>query len=132
MVPVLQVGHGVGQTVVTPSQVTWPLSPRQARFTPEQLVALTLLSQVTVPDSQFAVAVQRDFSRPIRGRLAARSTRLGRAAQEAVPPGGARITASASGVRGARLGAWAKPATETKRRAPATHHDFFISLPPES
>jgi hypothetical protein len=81
MVPPVQ--HPVGQEVVTPLQVTCPLSrTEQLRSTELQLVELTSLEQVTVPDAQFAVAVQRAFSSPISGCLAAKRTPLGCAAQE--------------------------------------------------
>ena len=57
--------------MVTPSQVTCPLSPGQLPSTAEQLVVLLLPLQLTVPLSQqFAVAEQRDLA-PICGRLAA-------------------------------------------------------------
>jgi hypothetical protein len=44
--------------VVTPSQVTYPAWLGQAASTAVQLV---LPEQLTVPDEQFAVAVQADF-----------------------------------------------------------------------
>lgn len=54
--------HIVGHQVVTPSQVTCPCSlTEQSRSTAVQLLVLALLEQETVPDAQFAVAVQRDF-----------------------------------------------------------------------
>ena len=61
-------GQGVGQVVVTPSQVTCPGSLPQKPSTVEQLEAPL---QLTVPPfQQFALALQTDFC-PMAGRLAA-------------------------------------------------------------
>jgi hypothetical protein len=119
--------HVVGHHVVTLSHVTCPCSPvAQLRSAAEQLVVLLLPVQVTVPEAQFAVALHRDFSKPALGLLAAKSTVLCGSGQEPVTAEGPRIAASASRVRGAGLGFWAKPATDTKRRVQATMHAFFI------
>jgi len=96
--------HIVGHTVVTPSQVTCPGSlTEQLRSTAVQLLVLTLLEQETVPVSQFAVAVQRDFVGRAAGRLETWRTPLGCVAQE-LATGWPRIAARASLVRGGRLG----------------------------
>jgi hypothetical protein len=51
--------HGVGQLVVTPLQVTCPLSlTEQSRSTATQVPPAPETEQVTVPDAQFAVALQ--------------------------------------------------------------------------
>jgi hypothetical protein len=123
-------GQRVGHKVVTPSQVTRPLWPAsQLRSTAVQLVVLLLPSQDTVlPGSQFAVAVQRAFNRPLLGPFAANSTPFWGAGQEPVPAAGLRIAARASSESRAWLGVSANPATETKRRAHATIHAFFMSF----
>ncbi|MEA2600201.1 MAG: hypothetical protein QOF89_1193 [Acidobacteriota bacterium] len=98
------------------------------RSTELQLVALTSLEQVTVPDGQVTVAVQRAFSSPTAGCLAAaKRTPLGCVAQEPAA-GWPRIAARAALVRGAGLGVWAKPAAEAKRRTQATNDNFFIII----
>ena len=93
-----------GHEVVWPSQVTSPGSDGQLALTAVQLAALTLLEQETVlPFWQVAVALQRDFSSRIPGRLATWRTPLVCVAQE-LAAGWPRIAARASWVRGGRLG----------------------------
>jgi hypothetical protein len=63
-IPLLEQAHRAGHQVVTLSQVTCPGSLTEQSLltsTAVQLLVLTLLEHETVPDSQFAVAVQRDF-----------------------------------------------------------------------
>jgi hypothetical protein len=83
---------------------------------------------VTVPGKQFAVAVQRAFSSPIRGCLAAKRTWLASGEQEPETGGPPRIAASASRVSGGWLGVWAKLAAEAQRKTQARIETFFIRL----
>ena len=98
------VGHVVGHQVVAPVHVTCPGSlTEQSRSTAVQLLVPVSIEQETVPDAQFAVALQRDFSVRIAGRLATWRTPLGCVAQE-LATGWPRMAARASLVRGGRLG----------------------------
>ena len=105
-IPLVAQEHRAGHQVVTPSQVTCPGSLTEQLLltsTAVQLLALTLLEQETVPVSQFAVAVQRDFVGRAAGCLATWRMPLGCVAQEPAT-GWPRIAARASLVRGGRLG----------------------------
>jgi hypothetical protein len=122
--------HAVGHSVVTPSQVTRPRSQMsQLRSTAEQVL---LPSQDTVPEAQFAVAVQMDFGPPPGlGLFAAKSGSPRRAAQEGelLAADEPRIAARTSLLRGATLGVWAKPAaaeTRAKVQIQTTIHAFFM------
>jgi hypothetical protein len=98
------------------------------RFAEEQLVVLLLLEQETVPMRHVAVAVQRAFSSPIRGCLAAKRTWLASGEQEPETGGPPRIAASASRVSGGWLGVWAKLAAEVQRKTQARIQACFIRL----
>jgi hypothetical protein len=127
MVPVEQgVGHaGVHEVVeLTPpvTQVTCPTSPlSQSRLVAVQVSPV----QLTLPESQVAMHVA---FRPVLGRFAAKTAPLSRVAQEPESPGWLKMAARASLVRGGWLGASAKATAETKRRAQAAIHAFFISF----
>lgn len=118
-----QVEHTPGHEVVTPLQMTCPLSlEAQLRSTAVQVPEP---EQVTVPVAQVAVAVQADFSTP-GFWVAAKNIPLSRMAQDSLKGGGLKIAARTSFERGARLGVWAKPANEPKKRTQATIPNFFM------
>jgi hypothetical protein len=115
--------EGDEQNFVVPPQVTDPVRLAQVPFLAEQ----EELEQDTVPlPRQFAVHV--DFSRSW-GLLAAKDTASCWEPQLSEAVGGPRIAASASSVRGTRLGVWAKPTEEMKRTTHAISEAFLMESP---
>src|SRR5262245_1736555 len=127
-VPELQ--QDVEHQVVTPSHVTCPCSDGQLRSNAEQLVPLTLLWQLPVPDSQVAVAVQRAFVWLVDIDIAAGGGALCAMAPQPASMGWARIAARTWLVRGVGAAVSAKPWTGAQKRAKARIQVVRIASPP--